>query len=295
MLILSKRLHSIFVLRLFNDGFAAFFLWLSIFLYQKRLWTFGSIAYSLGVGVKMSLLLGLPAVACVLFLGRGVHGAFSNASMMAQVQIALAIRFLQGNFKGYLNRAFELSRQFLFKWTVNWRFVGEETFLSKPFSLALLAGHISVLIFFIGRRWLRPTEMRLGQLLDNILQFQEPTGKLQGAVSHRVSPNFILTIILSANAIGMLFARSLHYQFYTYIALATPFLLWRAGLHPIAQYGIWAAQEWAWNVYPNTSLSSAVVVGALLVQVVSIWWGTRTDYWEPKGHGCATTAAKKTT
>lgn len=241
----------------------------------------------------MSLLLGLPAVGCVLFLGRGVHGAFSNASMMAQVQIALAIRFLQGNFKGYMSRAFEFSRQFLFKWTVNWRFVGEETFLSKPFSIALLVGHISVLIFFIGRRWLRPTEMRLGQLVDNILQFKEPVGKLQHAVSHRVSPNFILTSILSANAIGMLFARSLHYQFYTYIALATPFLVWRAGLHPIAQYGIWAAQEWAWNVYPSTSFSSSVVVAALAIQVVAIWWGTRFDFWEPKGHGCATTAVKK--
>jgi len=229
----------------------------------------------------------------MLFLARGVNGALSNASMMAQVQVALAIRFLQGNFKGYLSRAFELSRQFLFRWTVNWRFIGEEMFLSKPFSVALLAGHLSVLILFVGRRWLRPTEMRLGQLMDNILRFKEPLGKLQHAISVRVSPNFILTTILTANAIGMLFARSLHYQFYTYIALATPFLLWRAGLHPILQYVLWAIQEWAWNIYPSTNTSSSVVVGVLLIQVVSIWWGTRRDFWEPKGHGCATSATKK--
>lgn len=112
-------------------------------------------------------------------------------------------------------------------------------------------------------------------------------GSMQHAVSIRISPNYILTTILTANAIGMLFARSLHYQFYAYIAWATPFLLWRSGLHPILQYTLWAGQEWAWNVYPSTDISSIVVVGVLFVTVVSIWWGTRKDFVNPKGEGGA--------
>ncbi|KAH7411067.1 glycosyltransferase family 58 protein [Cadophora sp. MPI-SDFR-AT-0126] len=287
MLILSKRLHSIFVLRLFNDCFAVFFLWIAIYMFQRRLWTIGGLSFSLGVGVKMSLLLSLPAAGVVLFLGRGLRGSLKQLYLMAQLQLVLAFPFLPENAMGYLGRAFEFSRVFLFKWTVNWRFLGEETFLSKEFSYSLLVGHASTLLLFITTRWLRPAEKPWTELVGNALKFQEPCGKMQHAVSIRVSPNYIMTTILTANAIGMLFARSLHYQFYAYIALVTPFLLWRSGMHPIFQYGLWAAQEWAWNVYPSTDVSSKVVVGVLAATVMRMWWGTRTDFVNPKGEGAA--------
>ncbi|KAK0119770.1 dolichyl-P-Man:Man(5)GlcNAc(2)-PP-dolichol alpha-1,3-mannosyltransferase [Cadophora gregata] len=287
MLVMSKRLHSIFVLRLFNDCFAVFFLWVAIYMFQRRIWTIGGLLYSLGIGVKMSLLLSLPAVGVVLFLGRGLQGSLKQAYLMAQLQFVIAFPFLPENPMGYLGRAFEFSRVFLFRWTVNWRFLGEETFLSKEFSYSLLVGHASTLLLFVTTRWLKPAEKPWSELIRNALKFQEPCGKLQHAVSIRVSPNYILTTILTANAIGMLFARSLHYQFYAYIALATPFLLWRSGMHPIFQYGLWAAQEWAWNVYPSTDVSSKVVVGVLAATVMRMWWGTRTDFVSPKGEGAA--------
>jgi alpha-1,3-mannosyltransferase len=292
MLILSKRLHSIFLLRLFNDCFAVFFLWVAIYIYQRRLWTLGSLAYSFGLGIKMSLLLPLPAIGAILFLARGVHASLKQLWLMAQLQILIAFPFLPANAKGYVSRAFELSRQFLFKWTVNWRFVGEDTFLSREFSILLLIGHVSALALFLTTRWLRPAEKPITELVRNALRWEEPLGKMQHAVSIRVSPNYILTLILTANAIGMLFARSLHYQFYAYIAWATPFLLWRSGLHPVLQYVLWAAQEWAWNVYPSTNASSKVVVGVLFTTVASVWWGTRKDFTHMKGEGGA---IKKTT
>ncbi|TVY33515.1 Dol-P-Man:Man(5)GlcNAc(2)-PP-Dol alpha-1,3-mannosyltransferase [Lachnellula subtilissima] len=287
MLILSKRLHSIFVLRLFNDCFAVFFLWIAIYTFQRRLWTLGSLAYSWGLGIKMSLLLSLPAIGATLFLARGVQASIKQAWLIAQVQIIIAFQFMPTNAIGYFSRAFEFSRQFLFKWTVNWRFVGEEIFLSREFSTTLLIGHISALVLFITTRWLRPAEKPITEMIGNALKWEEPLGKMQHAISIRVSPNFILTNILTANAIGMLFARSLHYQFYAYIALATPFLLWRSGLHPILQYSLWIAQEWAWNVYPSTDISSMVVVGVLFVTVASVWYGTRKDFVNPKGEGAA--------
>lgn len=287
MLILSKRLHSIFVLRLFNDCFAVFFLWVAIYFSQKRLWTFSSLIYSWGLGIKMSLLLALPALGVILFLARGVGAGFKQAWLMGQLQVIISFPFLRAGPLLYLSRAFEFSRQFLFKWTVNWRFVGENTFLSRGFSIALLAGHIGTLLLFITTRWLRPAERSITDLISEALNFREPCGKMQHAISIRINANYILTVILTAITIGMLFARSLHYQFYAYIAWATPFLLWRAGVHPVLQYGLWAAQEWAWNVYPSTDASSMVVVGSLLVTVVSVWWGTRTDFVVPKGDGGA--------
>lgn len=287
MLVLSKRLHSIFLLRLFNDCFAVFFLWVAIYIFQRRIWTLGSMAYSWGLGVKMSLLLALPAIGVMLFLARGIVPSLKQAWLMGQLQIVIAFPFLSANGMGYFTRAFEFTRQFLFKWTVNWRFLGEDIFLSREFHVSLLIGHISTLILFITTRWLRPAEKSISELVGKALKFEEPCGTMQHAISIRISPNYILTTILTANAIGILFARSLHYQFYAYIAPATPFLLWRSGMNPIIQYSVWAVQEWAWNVYPSTDTSSQVVVGVLFLTVASVWWGTRKDFVNPKGEGAA--------
>lgn len=87
LLVLSKRLHSIFLLRLFNDAFAVFFLFLALYCYQRRYWTIGSLAYSFGLGVKMSLLLALPAVGLVLWQGVGRDRALRQAALIAQLQV----------------------------------------------------------------------------------------------------------------------------------------------------------------------------------------------------------------
>jgi alpha-1,3-mannosyltransferase len=176
----------------------------------------------------------------------------------------------------YFARAFDFSRQFLYKWTVNWRFVPESTFLSKPFSLTLLITNALLLVFFAVTRWIKPSKRSPKQFLKIIMPQAEPRD--QDVMAKRITPDFVMTTILTAMTIGMLCARSLHYQFYSYIAWSTPFLLWKANLHPVLIYAIWAAQEWAWNVYPSTDLSSAVVVGVLATTVAGVWWGTRREY-----------------
>ncbi|KAH7016852.1 glycosyltransferase [Ilyonectria destructans] len=275
LLILSKRLHSVFILRCFNDCVAVFFLWLTIYFFQRRYWTFGSFAYTWGLGIKMSLLLVLPAVGVILFLGRGFHPSLRLAWLMAQVQFAIAIPFLAKNPRGYLSRAFELSRQFKFEWTVNWRMLGEELFLSKPFSLLLLASHATVLLIFIVSRWLQPADRTLSALIPSFLRGKSPfTPSEERRISHYVTPQYVMTTVLSANVIGLLFARSLHYQFYAYLAWATPYLLWRATRSPFVVLPLWLAQEWAWNVFPSTDSSSSVVVNVLLMTVVLVYLGT---------------------
>ncbi|KAI9870310.1 MAG: dolichyl-P-Man:Man(5)GlcNAc(2)-PP-dolichol alpha-1,3-mannosyltransferase [Pleopsidium flavum] len=276
LLVLSKRLHSIFLLRLFNDCFAVGALFVAIYAYQHRMWTVGSVVYSWGAGVKMSLLLALPAVGIVLLQALGLQRALRQAALMGQLQVVLALPFLPTNAIGYLSRAFEFSRQFLYKWTVNWRFVGEDVFLSSRFSIIMLSAHLMLLVLFLATRWIKPTCLPLPLFIRTV--FHPPPSSAQRQITLAVTPSFILTTILSAIAIGMLCARSLHYQFFSYIAWATPFLLWKAGLHPVLLYTVWAAQEWAWNVYPSTNSSSMVVVASLAVQVVGVWWGTRKDF-----------------
>lgn len=241
----------------------------------------------------MSLLLTLPAVGIILFLGSGFHSSILLALMMGLVQVLIGIPFLANNPSGYLGKAFEFSRQFFFKWTVNWRFVGEETFLSKRFALALLGLHVVVLAGFTTSRWLKPARKSLAGLVVPLVQGKSPfTPKEQQAIARDITPQYILTTVLSANVIGLLFARSLHYQFYSYLAWSTPFLLWRSNAHPILQYALWAAQEWAWNVYPSTPISSGVVVGVLAITVGFVWFGAREE-WEPRKAASKDVTAKR--
>ncbi|KAK8105443.1 glycosyltransferase [Apiospora kogelbergensis] len=279
LLIASKRLHSIFVLRCFNDCFAAFFFWVTVFCFQRKAWTLGCLAFTWGLGTKMSLLLILPAVGIILLQGRGFSGALRSAAIMAQVQVVIGAPFLRENARGYLSRAFELSRQFFFKWTVNWRFVGEETFLSRPFSIVLLGLHVAVLATFAVQKWLKPSRKSLAAIITPMLQFQSPfSAQEEPMVASGVTAQYTMTTILSANIIGLLFARSLHYQFYAYLAWATPYLLWRSGVHPVVQYGLWAVQEWAWNVFPSTPVSSGIVVAAMAGTTLASWFAANRDF-----------------
>lgn len=273
LLVLSKRLHSIFVLRCFNDGLAVLFLWLSLYALQRRSWTLAALAYSWGLGVKMTLLLPLPAILMVLFLGRGFWPTLRLAWLMTQLQVLIGLPFLAHAPRAYLGRAFEFSRQFLFKWTVNWRFIGEETFLSRTFAITLLVLHVSVLATFAITRWIPRTGKSLAELAFPLLRLRSPVSEREEReISARLDARFTMSAVLGSTVVGLLFARSLHYQFYAYLAWATPFLLWRSGIHPVLQYALWGLQEWAWNVYPSTTTSSLVVVGVLAVTVFLAWW-----------------------
>lgn len=299
------------MLRCFNDCFAVLGLFAAIYCYQRKYWHWGSFFYTTGLNVKMSLLLPLPAMGIMFLQALGSGEALTQAmiivqvsvrepniqsplrmqneeikrmaeSMLIHLQVAYGYPFRK-RAPSYFARAFELTRQFLYKWTVNWRFVPESTFLSKPFALGLLAAHAALLLWFARTRWIKPARRQPRAFLRMIRD--EPRD--QDQIARRITPDFIMTAMLSAVAIGMLCARSLHYQFYAYLAWTTPFLLWKAGFHPVVQYALWAAQEWAWNVYPSTPLSSATVVGVLATTVVGVWYGTRGEFDDVETNGKA--------
>lgn len=213
-----------------------------------------AVFYSLSVSVKMSSLLYLPAIGIVARFASGRNGALLVAIIIVQTQVALALPFCisgNGDAVAYVTRAFEFSRQFLWKWTVNWRFVEEDVFLSFSFHRFLLAMHLCLLCWFGVTRWKRVTNRSLWGFIS---YFFKSAGPLEeGAVSKRCDADFVITTALSCNLIGVLCARSLHYQFYSWIAWGTPFLLWRSGFHFAFVYTLWLLQEVAWNVYPSKS------------------------------------------
>ena len=86
-LVLSKRLHSIFLLRLFNDAWATLGLWVAIYAFQRRKWVVGALAWCLGLGVKMTLLLAAPAVGPILLQGAGASKGMLIGMVMPQLQV----------------------------------------------------------------------------------------------------------------------------------------------------------------------------------------------------------------
>ena len=83
----------------------------------------------------------------------------------------------------------------------------------------------------------------------------------------QLSSHFIITTIATSNFIGIVFARTLHYQFYVWYFHMIPYLLWHSVALPIAvKLFVFISVEIAFNVYPATAWSS------ILLQVrVDIW------------------------
>ncbi|VIO94954.1 Uncharacterized protein BM_BM4956 [Brugia malayi] len=221
---ISYRIHSIYLLRLFNDPVAMLLFYLAVNLWISHYFQIGSIFYSLAVSVKMNTLLFSPALLFILLLNT-------------------ALPFLLHDPFSYLQRSFDLGRVFLFKWTVNWRFLSEEIFLDHRFHIFLLATHI-ILLFFAGYLWFR--------YFFFFIQL------------------WFLSTLFTANLIGICVARSLHYQFYSWYFYTLPYLLF-AGLPfhsdwffkdritSMQKCCILVGIELCWNTYPSTVISSAML------------------------------------
>ncbi|CAK5277750.1 unnamed protein product [Mycena citricolor] len=156
---LSRRLHSIYVLRLFNDCWAVVFVQLSIVAYQTGFDDVGTLLFSAALSVKMSILLYAPALLVLIFNRLGALATFRHVVTLVASQAMIGLSFLEYDHWAYLNSAFELSRVFLYKWTVNWRMVSEETFLSRPWANGLLLGILAACLLLDcscgSKRWRR--------------------------------------------------------------------------------------------------------------------------------------------
>jgi alpha-1,3-mannosyltransferase len=103
----------------------------------------------------MNVLLYLPGLLVVFWKTLGLYGTLSQLGLIVSFQVLLALPFLTTFPLEYLANAFNFSRAFLYKWTVNWRFVDDETFLSGTFAKGLLAGHLVCIVGFALFKWCR--------------------------------------------------------------------------------------------------------------------------------------------
>lgn len=243
----SLRLHSLYVLRLFNDCWAMMLAWAAFALFCRERWAAGCVSFSLGVGVKMSVLLFAPGLLFLLLEAHGTAGAIGHIAICAAIQFILGAPFLYTNPKGYLLRAFGGFGDLQQQWSVNFRCLPASLFGSRAFAPALLALHLAVLGALAHQRW-AATEGGIGRMLRRDTAGGAARGSGEGHVRWRLRPEHILTVLLGSMGVAVTFARSLHYQFYCWYWHSLPFLLWRCDRLPTAlRVLVFVLLEYAWS------------------------------------------------
>jgi len=262
---LSKRIHSIFVLRLFNDCWAMTLFYLCVGCFLQDAWYIGCVFYSLAVSVKMSIFLFAPGLLFLLCERWGVAGAFKRITCCAVVQFLVGSPFLLTHPIEYIYRAFNFGKEFEYKWTVNFHFLTEETFLSIEFALTMLVIHVTTLLLFGWMKNWHAGHKSLGDFIS-----APPLIK-------NLEPTRILDLLFMSNFIGIVCCKSLHYQFYVWYYHTLPYLLWRAKCLPVVvKLAIWAIIEAVWSFgyfYPPNYYSSIVLGVAHLTLLISLGIG----------------------
>jgi len=256
LLLASKRIHSIYMLRCFNDGVAMLLLYLAVLLFIHNRWRAGCVLYSVAVSVKMNILLFAPGLLLLLLQSQGVFGAIPCLAVCAVVQVALGLPFLLRYPVAYVHRSFELGRVFLFKWTVNFKFLDEQVFTSKMLSFVLLTFMVLTLAVF-AVKWLSSTNCMVG------FQYNDSSKKL--------TPYYTTLTLFVSNFIGVVFARSLHYQFYCWYFHALPFLVWHCRMSLWIRLSILISIEFAFNKYPASPESSMILQLSHILLLGALW------------------------
>lgn len=329
----SYRIHSLYSLRLFNDPIAILFLYGALNLFMDGKWTIGSVLFSLGVGVKMNILLFAPGILMLYLTSLGYVKTIIQLAVCGVVQLLIGAPFLLTYPVSYLKGAFDLGRIFEHKWTVNYRFLSRGFFENSIFHITLLIVHLSLLalvakpcyIFFKNYARLRSLQKHFQPQLDAenreieeavrqkmkrvktkmeekeadlteeqkdfIKSFEKGLKSQLGGATEppevkepapeddpkKVQIHFdqctqlALLPIFLMNFIGVICARSLHYQFYVWYFHSLPYLSWFTDYHTSFKILILFLIEFCWNQYPSTIFSSILLHichGFLLVGVV---------------------------
>lgn len=192
------------------------------------------------------------------------------------LQLTLGMPFLLQHPTSYITKAFEFSRVFLYKWSVNWRFVPESIFLSKPFATALLGLHVSLLLLFAHFKWCKPAG-GLYLLLARRLKGQAalPDRSSYKMLEPSVAKHMLM-MLFSANLIGISCARTLHFQFYSWYFHTLPFLLWQIDMWTPLRLMILFYIEIVWNVFPSTAVASLLLFCCHCIVLAKLW---QTPHW----------------
>lgn len=252
----SYRIHSIFVLRLFNDPIAMMLLYASINAFLDNRWYLGSAFYSFALSIKMNILLFAPALLVAYLCTLGKLKTLIHLSICALIQLILGLPFLLENPIAYIKASFNLGRIFEFRWTVNWKFLPEEIFVHPYMHVYLLFMHVATLLYCTPV-WITYLES-YAKLKHMGRELKPQLRKKERVDMSTVSQLFVYPLFI-ANFLGIMFSRSLHYQFYIWYYHMLPYIAWCTNYNTILKLTILGIIELCWNTYPSTPFSSLML------------------------------------
>lgn len=176
------------------------------------------------------------------------------------LQAVLAAPFLMAAPWSYVFRAFEFSRVFVHTWTVNLKFLPPDVFQSKTLAVMLLVAHVSLLGLLAVTKWFASPRAALDAVQQWWRRGMPPKPTLKK--SPQLAPAYVAYTIFTGNFAGIVCARTLHFQFYSWYFHTLPLLLWCTPLPTVMRLGLWAAVEVVWNVFPSRPWSSLLLVAA---------------------------------
>ncbi|CEP60247.1 dolichyl-P-Man:Man(5)GlcNAc(2)-PP-dolichol alpha-1,3-mannosyltransferase LALA0_S01e06348g [Lachancea lanzarotensis] len=272
---LSKRLHSIYVLRLFNDCFTTFFMVLTILsllisarLQRKIFCLVASVTYGVAVSIKMNALLFFPGIFLSIFQLTEGRLAFTLGCLVisSSWQFYVARPFVVDYAHEYWSTAFDFGRQFMHKWSVNWQFVDEDVFNDLWFHRTLLISHLAILTLFVVTKFCSG----ISEIRTSLKALRHPFTPVLRSFS-TTKPLDVGYVCLVTNFAGVLFARSLHYQFLSWYHWTLPILLHWSRL-PMGIALVWyLVHEWCWNSYPPNSSASLTLFTLNSILLIAVY------------------------
>ncbi|CEF62316.1 Dol-P-Man:Man(5)GlcNAc(2)-PP-Dol alpha-1,3-mannosyltransferase [Strongyloides ratti] len=265
----SYRVHSIFILRLFNDGIGTIFIYLFIYLLLNESYILSLLSFSMALSIKMNALLYLPVLGLILMDKFYFIPAIKYLFIIPGTILLLSYQFILSYPYDYFRQAFDFSRVFLYKWTVNWKFLDENFFLNQNFHKFLLFSHITVLAIFIWKFCLKEQfsfKKKICYITERITRT-----RVFGFISKIFNTNDgIVFGLLFSNFIGITFARSLHYQFYVWYYHSIPYLIFSGMKNENGEKSIFSLSfifrcliiliiEFCWCTFPASFWSSLLL------------------------------------
>eukprot|EP00003_Mantamonas_plastica_P023039 TRINITY_DN4040_c0_g1_i4.p1 TRINITY_DN4040_c0_g1~~TRINITY_DN4040_c0_g1_i4.p1 ORF type:complete len:220 (-),score=36.30 TRINITY_DN4040_c0_g1_i4:207-866(-) len=173
----------------------------------------------------------------------GVVGAMKKIGICALLQFAAAWPFLQQNALGFISRAFDLRRKFERRWSINFNFMPDSFFTESVYGLSLLGVHV-ILVFGVMYKWgcfdsEKSVKAYQEKVDDEMLKRKEETSEPEQP-EVELNPGYTTLLLFTSNFVGVICARSLHYQFFTWYFHTLPFLLWHTR---VSGMGEWRGRE----------------------------------------------------